>query len=487
MEIKSALMLTAKTTAVFKQDGITPADPFDMGAGRVQVNIAAQSGLVMNETVANFVAANPAAGGNPATLNLASLQNRACEVSCSFSRTFRNPTATAESYAVSFSAANGLTANVMPTTLAAAAGQTASLSISINSLGATLNAWNFGEITLTPTNPSLPTLHMPVAIFAVQPSPVAVTSAGSAFTVLSGVDQVIAGEFTLSNTSAITPLSWTLRGTTFTGALWDQPNRDASTSGIVSTFSISDNTGAYTGDDFRSQGNGTVSQLFAAGFDSTNGLSGVAQIRWSVFRADPITGLPVGDPELNPGAAVFAHSGAPNSPGVVVNGGDITLNLAAAGRSLSLAPGNYWLSVYPSYPGPITTQGAARWNWRTQGIVTGQMAHLTSPTLFGGTAGWVSLSALGVGSLDTVFRVNGSNACGASWLSVVPTSGTVAANGSEVIDFSVNTAGLTPGIYATNICVQSNDANRPHAPVGVTLTVRGTDIFSNGFETAPAL
>src|SRR4029079_10484893 len=55
-EIKSALM-TSSTQAVVKEDGTTPATPFDMGAGRVKVDRAVNPTLVFNETYAHFVAA----------------------------------------------------------------------------------------------------------------------------------------------------------------------------------------------------------------------------------------------------------------------------------------------------------------------------------------------------------------------------------------------------------------------------------------------
>jgi hypothetical protein len=55
-EIKSAIM-TSSVQAVTKEDGVTPADPFDMGAGRIQAARAVNPTLVFNETYANFVAA----------------------------------------------------------------------------------------------------------------------------------------------------------------------------------------------------------------------------------------------------------------------------------------------------------------------------------------------------------------------------------------------------------------------------------------------
>ena len=73
-EIQSALMMTAEPS-LLKEDQLTPTDPFDVGAGRVEVGLAVQAGLVLDETVADFTSANPAIGGDPKRLNLASLAN----------------------------------------------------------------------------------------------------------------------------------------------------------------------------------------------------------------------------------------------------------------------------------------------------------------------------------------------------------------------------------------------------------------------------
>ena len=55
-EIKSALM-TSSVQTVVKEDGVTPADPFDMGAGSIRADRAVNPTLVFNETYAHFVAA----------------------------------------------------------------------------------------------------------------------------------------------------------------------------------------------------------------------------------------------------------------------------------------------------------------------------------------------------------------------------------------------------------------------------------------------
>ena len=71
-EIHSALM-TSTTSAVAKEDGTSSAEAFDMGAGRLLLPEAARAGIVLNESHENFVAADPLVGGDPASLNLASL------------------------------------------------------------------------------------------------------------------------------------------------------------------------------------------------------------------------------------------------------------------------------------------------------------------------------------------------------------------------------------------------------------------------------
>src|SRR5262249_1930999 len=54
--IKSALM-TSSLQGVVKEDGTTPADPFDMGGGSIRAARAVNRTLVFNETYAHFVAA----------------------------------------------------------------------------------------------------------------------------------------------------------------------------------------------------------------------------------------------------------------------------------------------------------------------------------------------------------------------------------------------------------------------------------------------
>jgi len=182
-EIKSALMLTAKAV-VLKEDGITPGDPFDRGSGRVHVGDAARALLVMNETGANFQAADPAVGGDPTTLNLASLADPGCDETCDWSRTFRNRSGGFVEFDVVQSAGGPdliLTPDVTNFTLAEGASQVIQFTAAVLSCppgGCGPSAdWMFGEFEFQVRSSPLGSgsnldLHVPVAIIPLpEPDP----------------------------------------------------------------------------------------------------------------------------------------------------------------------------------------------------------------------------------------------------------------------------------------------------------------------------
>lgn len=107
MEVKSAMQMTATGDAGTKEDGTTAWDWDDVGSGRVDLTAAALSGLVMVETTANFLAANPGAGGDVKTLNLPSVRDRSCSPSCTFTRTVSAGQAFPTSWSVTTSARGG--------------------------------------------------------------------------------------------------------------------------------------------------------------------------------------------------------------------------------------------------------------------------------------------------------------------------------------------------------------------------------------------
>ncbi|MCS6828213.1 MAG: trypsin-like serine protease [Caldilinea sp.] len=163
-EIRSALMLTAKTP-VLKEDGSTSGQPFDRGAGRIDVAQAARTGFVLNESALNFYQANPNTGGDPRALNLAGLADPQCVGVCTWTRTLKSVRPTAESYTVNVSAPVSMTLSVQPNAFTLPAGGTQVITITANVTSAALNAWIFGEIAFDAANPALADGHMPVAVY----------------------------------------------------------------------------------------------------------------------------------------------------------------------------------------------------------------------------------------------------------------------------------------------------------------------------------
>lgn len=147
-QVKSAMALTASNEGLLKQDGETAADAFDHGSGMVDLAGAGSVGFVLDEMHANFAAANPAIGGDPRTLNLATLQDRACPGQCTWQRTITSVLATATNYSVGTSATDGLSIVVTPAefTLEPGAEQTLSIAIDVSALP--LDVWQFAHIEI---------------------------------------------------------------------------------------------------------------------------------------------------------------------------------------------------------------------------------------------------------------------------------------------------------------------------------------------------
>lgn len=163
-EIKSALMMTANRSKSKKEDGVTPVDAFDVGAGRINVKNAIRSGLVLNETGFNFLQADPAEGGDPKTLNIASMQDGNCVGMCSWQRRVTNKSGEDGSWRVVTRKQTGdLKLTAEPGEISLRNGESATIKVSAdNTLAA--EGWNFGELQMKPSNANLTNLHMPVAV-----------------------------------------------------------------------------------------------------------------------------------------------------------------------------------------------------------------------------------------------------------------------------------------------------------------------------------
>ncbi len=175
-EMKSALAMTADET-VLLEDQVTPANGFAGGAGRIRVDKAINAGLVLDETNARYIAANPATGGNVSDLNQPSMANGRCQGSCTFVRNFRNTRSTTQSYRVIL---EGVSGRVSPRTLKVVPGETAPLTITVSGAALTPGVWSHGKVRLVPINAaaSVPVLHLPVAVRVPVPTTVVFTQSG---------------------------------------------------------------------------------------------------------------------------------------------------------------------------------------------------------------------------------------------------------------------------------------------------------------------
>jgi hypothetical protein len=170
-EIKSALAMTAAQT-VLLENGVTEANPFAGGSGSIRVNLAAKAGLVLHETKANYEAANPGNGGDPATLNQPSMARRDCTSGCSFTRTFRSTRPHFQLWDLSLQ--GGLIGTVWPSRMFVWGLGERSVTVNIDTSAYTADdVWRFGKLVITPAlakaNLASPTLRLPIAVSVPKP------------------------------------------------------------------------------------------------------------------------------------------------------------------------------------------------------------------------------------------------------------------------------------------------------------------------------
>jgi subtilisin family serine protease len=493
MQIKSALMMTAKNTGIFKENGTTPSDPFDRGAGRVDLNVAAKAGLLMNETGVNFSAANPATGGNPSTLNIPSFQNPACVGTCTFTRTVTGTTASAVTWTASVSGLPAGSASVTPASFSVTGTASATFSLNVDATLLAANTWLFGSLTLTPSVATIPVVNMPIAIRAAAPT-VNLIADPAGLNVTLSAGGTTTRQLTVANTGNPT-LNWALADTPRVVNLLTPPAiLGTGFQSAVFAAATPANTGAYAADDFDMPAPGSVQFIRSEGFLLPSGNLGTVNSPLLNFRvyADN-NGVPAGGPEAFGAAAVWEYQVAPTAAGVNIVGNSIQLDLVAAGApTLNLAGGKYWVVVYPSLIGDGSRSSPANpaWFWRITGAGApsfGLPPQLLDPTPAAGAAAWTVpqlTGAPGPGpAAGFATTINGQVACGAPWLSSSVTNGALGIAGTSVATLTL-TAGpaMMPGTYRAAVCVTSNDPARPTAFVPVVLTVVNETLFRNGFE-----
>lgn len=198
-QIKSAIMTTARQDVV-KEDGATPADPFDYGAGHVDPNKAVRPGLTYNAGELDYLVASCGTetplltpgdcalvesfgfSTSPADLNLPSIGIGGLPGSQTVTRTVtavgepdtrrgrsgegRDNGSDAKTYRAVIDAPEGFNVSVTPSEITLAQGESASYALTITNDTAIPNVWEFGSLTWEGQQGNLNDVRSPIAVKA---------------------------------------------------------------------------------------------------------------------------------------------------------------------------------------------------------------------------------------------------------------------------------------------------------------------------------
>jgi len=466
-EIRSALTLTANPNHR-KEDGLTPADPFDMGSGRIDVAAAGNVGFVMDETSTNFEDANPATGGDPGQLNLSSIKSLRCPEVCSYQRTIKSVLDVEARYIVSFDGELGSNITVTPGSFTLAAGESLTLNIEIDVTEAQRDVWLFGGINVLPADDvMISPARLPVAVVA-DDQVAALSVTPNALSATQETDDVlVAAEIEIRSAGEL-PLEWSLveigvRGGSELvgpGVLWNNPRSGGS--GRINNFALNAGTGIYQTDFFQLLTRSSIETISSEGFILGN--PGVTKLVWMVF--ENAGGVPAGHPETDLDSAIWSFSAAPNDPGVSFQGATMFLDLAAADApELILDPGFYWLVAYPE----VQTYSLGPNNlYAWFHGASGAGRQIGPGELSGFPTDWAGVPE------GRAFRLTGSVECAfddISWLSLSETSGSVSPGQTQTVAVTFDSTELDEGVYLGTLCVTSNARDNAFSLIPVTLTV----------------
>jgi hypothetical protein len=202
-QIRSALATTAYRTGLVKEDGITPADPFDVGSGLIDLEGASRVGVVLDESYDNFLAANPATGGDPRTLNLPGMVDHTCDEVCSWTRQLTSVAQVEATYTVSVEAPAGMAVTVEPASFTLSPGATQEITVSVDVTDLVGGDWVFAAVDIITNDthssggPPISDAHLPIAVI---PAEAEFNVDPLALYTLQDVAQVVERQVTIRNT-----------------------------------------------------------------------------------------------------------------------------------------------------------------------------------------------------------------------------------------------------------------------------------------------
>lgn len=146
-DIKTALTSTSHMDDILDDDAETDANPFAMGAGRMDLDAAAKAVL---------------------TFDKPSVASDSCVGPCTFTRTVYNKSDEMTSWSLSASA-DSAGISVSPTTLELEAGASATFTVTVDSTFSEYGSWIFGNVTIK-SDEGKQDAHLPLAVMAKESS-----------------------------------------------------------------------------------------------------------------------------------------------------------------------------------------------------------------------------------------------------------------------------------------------------------------------------
>ncbi len=473
-EIRSAMDSTADPTPVKSTNGFDPADPFQMGSGRLALGAAGNASLVMDETATNYEAANPATGGDPKTLNQPSMVNYACAGFCTWTRTVTSVLPAEDTWTVTTNADTNLAVTVTPTTFTLAPGETQEITIEADVTAAAPGDTLFGAVTLTPgsgTAAGLPVVVTAAAVPVISVDPTEITSSQS--------QELVTQPMTITN-SGNADLAWNLNDGTPTVSWsdnFDSYATDVSLHGLGGWKGWANNPAAtaYTSDvQARSLPN---SAAILGASDLVHEYAGYSTGQWTYTAWQFI-------PADFTGVTYFILLNSYDDAGTTLNWSTevafdestgLVSNDGPDGGTLPMIT-DQWVQIRVEidlnadlqkfyYGDSLLFQGS----W-TNGMSGGGVLNIAAVDLFANNASVVYYD-------DLSLLPTGNPACGVwgdiPWLSTEPVSGTTAAGATSPVSVLLDATGLEPGVYTAELCAASNDPVNPLIHIPVTMDVSG--------------
>lgn len=480
VEVRSAMSTTADPKPVLAYTGLAPATPWDMGSGRLDLAVAGKASLVLDETIANFVAADPDLGGDPKTLNMPYLVNYDCISTCSWTRTVTSVLLENTIWHVEFNAPAGLVLSVNPSTPfeLTQGNPNQTLTITADVTAAEIGDLFFAEMLIVPDDGEI--TRLPIVVVASAPPPV-IAIDPVALESTQEQDAVVDETLTISNLG-VRDLEWELYEdslmTPGITADW-LDNFDTYTLGTIQDqggwkgwFNDSTAAGVVTAAMASSSPN---SQAIAGAADSVHEYAGYTDGFWSYKAMQYIPTDFSGESSfilLNS----YDDAGTNLNWSVQVNFNSSTgevVNTGASGGTLPLIKGE-WVEIRVDidlvtdsqsfyYGGELLYSGS--WTDEISGLGA---LNIAAVDLFANAASVVYYDDMSlVVDVPDICQLPGD----IPWLSVDPAAGITAGGASTPVTVTFDATGLAIGTYTGTLCAASNDETNPLVQIPLTLNV----------------